>query len=370
MKIVLISGHDAQAARKTGFHFWKDILAARGCTVRFITVGTSLASFFKSKKKDLTPPFNIWHDIAPGVKKFTWLPLFHPFYIHKKYISALLAPLFRLYPMLLPRAILTDVSDADLFIIENGAGPMLAPALHRAGPNARFVYNASDRIGVIKFHPVVKEESMKALCHFDLIRLNAEKLADDFPPAAPVLYIPQGIDKSAFDNSHASPYKGPRNAVSVGDMLFDAATVKYLATRFPDWTFHLFGKKSILDKKFPNVREYGEVPFDSLIPYIRYADIGLAPYAEDEKASYLSQSSLKMVQYTYCRLPIVAPDFVREGRSHILAYRCGDDESVAKAFTSAIDFPRNQINVNAVRAWVDVIDDIIKATLMLPVRQI
>ena len=361
MKIILISGHDAQGQRKTGFHFWKDILAARGHDVRFITVGVSLASFFKKEAKDLVKPFNRWTEIAPRVWKFTWVPPLHPFYTANSKVGAALAPLFRLYPALLTRNLLREVANADLFIIENGAGPMLAPALRRAAPAARFVYNASDSLGVIKFHPVVKEKSLEALALFNLVRLNAEKLAHDFPPSAPVLYIPQGIDKAAFDKAVPTPYEGPRNAISVGDMLFDGEAIETLAMRFPDWTFHLFGKRARLPKTFANVREYGEVSFDALVPYLKHADIGIAPYANDPQAGYLAQSSLKMVQYTYCRLPVIAPHFAKGERSHVMGYASGDGDSVISSFLKAIDIPRNTIDVSDVRGWEDVIDDILKA---------
>jgi len=361
MKVVLISGHDALSDRKTGFHFWKDILAERGADVRFITVGVSRLSFLKKSGKQLFGPFNDWVSLSYQVKKFTWVPLFHPLYVGKGITARITAPLFRHYPSLLPQKIINEVKDADFFIIENGAGPLLVPVFAKHCPNARFIYNASDRLGVLKFHPIVIDGNKKALPHFSLIRCNAAALASDFPPSAPTIYVPQAIDKALFDKTQRSPYKTPRNAISVGDMLFDTAVMETLAQAYPDWTFHLFGKGAKLSRKFSNVREYGEMPFTQLLPYLQHADIGLAPYANAPDADYLSQSSLKMVQYTYCRLPIVAPQFAATGRAHVMAYDPDNSKTAVKAFEAAIAYDRGSIDKNAVQSWDDVIDKILSA---------
>lgn len=357
MKVILISGHDGASDRKTGFHFWAEILASRGHEVRFLTVGSSLLSLLKKNGKQLKKPFNQWVELYPRVHKFTWMPPFHPLYLGKKILDELTRPIFSLYAHMMPADLLDAIKDADVYIIENGAGQMLVPRLAKMNPAARFIFNSCDRPSVVKFHPVVVESEATMLPYIHAIRLNAAAMASDFPKDTETHYIPQAIDKTLFDADMKNPYDRPKNAINVGDMIFDAKAVEILAEHFPDWNFHLFGKGAKVSKPISNVIEHGEVPFLSLIPYLKFADIGLSPYRNTQKAAYLGQSSLKNVQYTYCRLPIVAPAIAGGSRPHIITYSSSDDEqSVVDAFTRAIAYDRQSIDPSVVPSWEDVID--------------
>lgn len=359
MKVVLISGHAADSDRKTGFHFWAKILSKRGVDVDFITVGSSPISLLKKGGKQLKPPYNKWVPIDKRINRFTWLPIFHPLNFNNKFLDYLSFPLFSLYPLLLPRSLKDKIKCADYFIIESGAGIMIVSALRKLCPDAKFIYNYSDRRGVVQFHPIIPYTEKKVLHHFDMIRLNSSDTADEFPANAPTEYIPQAIDKTLFDEASSNPYTTSKNAISVGDMLFDAASIRDLATHFPDWHFHLFGKGAkIGEPALPNVIEYGEMPFQELVQYIKYADIGLAPYAHVPNAAYLSQSSLKLVQYTYCQLPIVAPDFAVTGRSHARGYT--QTSGPVSAFNEAIAIDRRTIEKQQVMGWEEMIDKMMK----------
>lgn len=356
MKVVLISGHDALSDRKTGFHFWADILDKRGVDVDFITVGSSPLSLIKKNSKVLKPPFNEWVKITDHLRKYTWMPIFHPMNFNNKFLNFLSWPVFQFYPHLMPDELLSSVKNADLFIVESGSGPMLVPKLAKINPRAKFIYNPSDRADVVPFHPIISKKSDEALPYFSMIRLNAAAVEQDFPKGAPTKYIPQAIDKTLFDTPHKNPYKSARNVISIGDMLFDQNTVSTLAENFPDWTFHLFGKQAKLTQPLPNVIEYGEKAFDKLVPYLQHADIGLAPYSNTKEAGYLSQSSLKLVQYTYCRLPIVTPGFAAKERAHAFAYNPDSPETLIAAFQQAMVHDRNAIDRSEVQNWDNVID--------------
>lgn len=357
MKIVLVCGHDGASDRKTGFHFWADILSRRGHDVRFVTAGSSLISLLKKNGKPLKTPFNRWVALAPRFLKYTWLPPVHPLCTGSDRLDRLLAPVFALYPLLVPRSLLREVRDADFVIVENGAGPLLVPVFLKHAPDARYIYNVSDRFGVVKFHPLVVRGNIDALPVYDLIRLNAEAAGKDLPEGTKAVYIPQAIDKSLFDAARDTPYATGKNAISVGDMLFDSTAIEILAENYPDWTFHLFGKNARTGKSFPNIREYGERPFQELAPYIKFADIGLAPYADTPDMEYLGQSSLKFVQYSYCGLPVVAPMAACGHRANIIGYTNGRDrQSVVDAFRTAIVFDRSRIDKSDVPDWEDVID--------------
>ena len=260
----------------------------------------------------------------------------------------MISPIVSKYPNLMPKQLTNGISDADLFIIENGAGLLLVPHLKRLCPNAKIVYSVCDRIETLGYHPLIVETEKKVLPLFDLIRVPSEAMISDYDPKYNVKLIPQGLDKSTFDKIRPNPYKTNKNVISVGDMLFDAETVRLLADSFPDWTFHLFGKKAKLENSPKNVIAYGERPFEFLAGYIQHADIGLAPYRDAPNADYLSQSSLKMMQYSYCRLPIIAPNFAAAGRPHVCEYLSQDDNSKLKAMRKSLDFDRNIIDKSTI----------------------
>ncbi|PHJ93472.1 hypothetical protein VF09_37350, partial [Nostoc linckia z9] len=124
----------------------------------------------------------------------------------------------------------------------------------------------------------------------------AEAMRTDFAAQDRVVFVPHGISKGLFDAAATSPYEGPRHAISVGDMMFDAGMIETLAAANPDWTFHLFGKKALPSQPRANIIVHGEVSFGTIVPFIKFADIGIAPYRAGAGADYLSQSSLKMIQ--------------------------------------------------------------------------
>lgn len=363
MNVTLIVAHEYDSPRKVGFHFWADYLVAAGHKVSFVSIRDSWIGLLKGRSLVDTP--NKWLQRNDLLASFSWKPPFHPC-LNKPVLNALLMPLFRRYGDFFPQEAMDKIADSDLVIVESGGGLALIPRLREKCPNAVFIYQASDRLKTVGAHPAILEAEQKALPCFNAIRVPAEVMRDDFVGApCPVLYIPQGMDKSHFEEDHASPYETGKNVVSVGDMLFDEEVIATLAKNFPDWTFHLFGRKAHLSTPLPNVISYGETPIRKLTAYIRHADIGLAPYRTAPNCEYLSQSSLKMVQYTYCKLPIVAPAFAARGRDNVLTYESSAyPDQVCTAFRSAISFDRNRINTNEVLSWSEVLQKMLDAALV------
>lgn len=359
MQIVFVTGHDASSPRKVDFHFWGNALEKKGVDVRFVTVGCSSLTPYKKPPRNFEGPYNRWVDISARIKKYVWWPIFHPLNLGLAPLNVLFWPLFALYPYLLGGDFFAGLDNPGVFIVENGTGLMLVPRLAKKYPNAKFIYTYSDRMDTLNMHPILMAAEKKALPYFQKIRVPALVMKDDFPASAPVEYIAPGMEKSQFEREIANPYSAPRNAISVGDMLFDASAIIDMAKGHPDWNFHLFGKKAHLGVALPNVTEYGERPFAEIVPYLKYADVGMATYGIAPNADYLSQSSLKMMIYTYCRLPIVAPGFAATGRPHVCAYEPGISGSPAAAFERAIIFDRSSIDTSKVLTWDEVIDKII-----------
>lgn len=359
MRIAFITGHTANQKRKTGLHFWSDILINRGDDVRWVTIGLSRLSVFKDDKSPKLPPlpYNVWQMVKPGLSSFIWCPLIHPVKVGP--LTPLLAPLFRLYPHQMPDDLTDELFGCDVVIAESGAGVMLVPAIRELCPDARIIYTASDRMETLRAHPVVVEAEEKALPFIDLIRVVSEKCLNDFPGHKNVRYIPQGIDKVAFDQTEQSPYTTEKNIICAGDMLFDADTVEMMALIFPEIQFHLFGQNAKLQTPTRNVTEYGEYDHARMIPYLKHANLGLAPYKPAKGGNYFAQSGLKISQYTYCKLPVVLPDLIADRPDHLIGYKYGDEASIQSAIEKALNYNSASINNAGIPGWNDVIDEIL-----------
>lgn len=354
----MIAGHQALAPRKVGFHFWSEYLTARGDEVYFITAGQSKLSL-RGKKTRPPEPYNQWIPLSNKLFGLSWVPPFHPC-LNRPILNTLFLPFFSLYPKFFPQSCLSDIEDADYIVIESGAGLSLVPILAKHCPKAKIIYEVSDRLVTVGAHPVIINAEKAALPYLSLVRVPALIMEKDFPAGTPIWYTPQGLNKTDFDTEFASPYSKNKNVVSIGDMLFDAKAIEIMANAFPDWTFHLFGRNAKLPTPITNVIEYGEQPITDLTKYIQHADIGIAPYRQAPNCEYLSQSSLKMIQYTYCQLPIVAPAFAASGRPHVMAYQDSDHpESIIAAFNAAIIYDRSSINKSNVLAWDEMFENML-----------
>ncbi|MGV8937229.1 MAG: hypothetical protein ACOH2J_08915 [Allorhizobium sp.] len=358
--VLIVSGqHFATAPRKVDLHFIAETLIAGGDHVDFLSCRLSwISRFLKDGRFTFarTRVTNRWVSVSTEFDEFIWMGAIHPMNLKLPALNALTAPIFRQWSRMLPGAVRARLSGYSHVLVESGPAPLLMRKIRKAAPNAQIIYHAADRLQTINVHPCVEDELLSTIGQYDLIHVMAEALRADFPGDAPVVYLPHGISREVFDTASINPYPTARNAVSVGDMLFDSDVIETLAEAFPEWTFHLFGKKAHLDKPRANVVAHGEVAFETIVPFIKFADIGLAPYRLSDSADYLSQSSLKMIQYTYCRLPIVAPGFAASGRSHVCAYMPGDAASIRDAFAQAAEYDRSTIDRSQVRSWSEMTD--------------
>jgi 2-beta-glucuronyltransferase len=61
-----------------------------------------------------------------------------------------------------------------------------------------------------------------------------------------------------------------------------------------------------------------------------------------------------MQQYSYCRLPIVAPRFLECSRSNVFYYEPADDRSICRALTEAAGCDRSRIQPENLHSWTDI----------------
>jgi 2-beta-glucuronyltransferase len=354
-RVLIVTGqHFATQPRKVDLHFMAEALNARGIQVDFLSMRLSLVSRLMSDERwafAKTRALNQWTEITPLLGEFIWVSTVHPISLGKPLLDMVSTPLAKVYGRHIPRAVKAELPEYTHILVESGISILTIPEIRRLAPKARIIYHAADRLSTIGAHPAAHTVLRENIGAVDLVHVMADAIRGDIPPGAPTIHLPHGISRATFDQITESPYRTSRNAVSVGDMLFDADMIVTLATTYPDWTFHLFGRLAHLEEALPNVVAHGERPFDDVAAYIKFADIGIAPYRPKEDADYLSQSSLKMIQYSYCRLPIVAPRFAAAGRAHVLAYDPGGTGSIRAAFKAAVEFDRTTIDTSGVMSW-------------------
>jgi 2-beta-glucuronyltransferase len=358
MRILFVSTHAfLPSTRKTSVHFVSEALAERGHAVATLSVGYSLLT--RLKDPDLyhqlvSEQKNRFVERHPGYRSACYMPAVHPFSSENPLMNRITGLLFRLYGNVLPRFMKVEIEASDIVILESGSSICFFDAIRRINDKARIFYFNRDRLDTIGASQFLIELEQRIAVAFDRVFLPSPRMAECLPPSTKVRYVPQGIDKASFDQCETSPYPvGIRNAVSVGNMLFDHAAVAAMAYHNPAVTFHLFGAG--ISGDFPsNVKVYGERSFEEIIPYIKFADFGLAPYRLTEKELYLARSSLKLQQYSYCLLPILVPDLLADTRDNLIAYRQTGEDNWVGVVDRALTAGKNQAWRDGILSWDEV----------------
>lgn len=365
-RVAVFSVHYLKSKRRADPHFIAEAFCRLGWDVVFVTVSISPLSRLRRDDRfsyPIDPELGRVVEVAPRLRSFVWYRPWHPVNLRHRFLNALSAPFFARYGAGDLGAGRPLLADADLFVFESTAGIMLFDQLKALNPRARFVYRVSDDMRVIGNHPVIIAAEERLGPRFDLVSLPARTMRPLFGRYGNIAFHRHGIDKAAFDAPAPNPYPpGTVNAVSVGATLFDAAALADAADCCPDWRFHVFTWHRDLPAR-ANIVVYDERPFAETVPYIRHADVGLALYTWRAGAENLADSSLKMIQYEYCRLPTVAPAFAKApDATHVFGYRPGDAASMAAALRAAHAFDRTAIDPSRIGTWDDLARHLATAT--------
>jgi 2-beta-glucuronyltransferase len=124
-------------------------------------------------------------------------------------------------------------------------------------------------------------------------------------------------------------------------MLFDTSFFEIAAQQFPEITFHIIGS-GVHRKNLPDrIIYYEEMNFRDTIRFVKYANLGIAPYRATPDAEYLADTSLKLQQLALFGIPAVCPNFaVGCMRGYRFGYTPGDRVTIGKAIQSALSCPR------------------------------
>jgi len=358
MKVLFISGHAfLPCTRKAGTHFVSEALAKHGHSVSMLSVGYSQLTRLKNTKLYgllASNQKNRFVEWSPHYRSGSYLPLLHPFSSKSQWLNRLTSLHFRLYGRLLPRFMRDEIAAADAVLLESGTSICFFDAIRRINERAGIVYFRRDRMDTIGGSQYLVELERRLAPKFDFVSAISPRMAADLPATTRVKYLPQGLRKSSFDECKISPYPvGSRNGIVVGDMLFDSEALAALAHNNPHVTFHLFGNGLSGDFS-DNVKCYGERPFDETVPYIKFANFGIAPYRMTEKERYLVESSLKLLQYSYCLLPILAPELLSGVRTNIITYNQDGEEDWAGVMERVLTARRSLAWRDGILSWEEV----------------
>jgi 2-beta-glucuronyltransferase len=351
-RVILFTGHYFESKRKAGFHWLADAYWRMGWEVIFVTVSISWLSWLRKDYRFEYPILkerNKLKQVKDNLFSYILFTPWHPANLRNGLLNFISEPLFSFYGKKLPSNLEKIISNSDLIIFESTPGLLLFERVKQISPNARFVYRVSDDLRLLKNHPIVIKTEEKIASQFDLISIPSSYTYERFKKYKNAVLHYHGIRKDLFDKKYNNPYKEKNNLIFVGNSHFDYSFIEIASQLFPKYNFHIIGPiKGIPNKK--NIYSYGEMPFIETIPYIKHADVGLHTLSYKIGAESFTDS-LKVIQYTYCKLPIIAPNYLQTNRKNMFYYKPGEPESIKKAILDAILFDRANVSLEGINSW-------------------
>jgi 2-beta-glucuronyltransferase len=362
---ILVTGHYFNSKRKAGFHWLADSLWRQGWEVIFLTAAISWLSVIRRDYRLAYPVLkeaNQLLQIEPGLYSYVWFTPWHPANLRLDFLNDLSGDIFCRYSQLPLGEVEPFVRDADLIFFESTPAILLFEKFKTLNQKAKYIYRVSDDLRLLRNHPLVLETEQEIAPKFDLISVPSQSIYEIFQGLPNLEIHWHGIRKDLFDKDYTNPYLLDKklNLVFVGNSYFDRNFLQIASQTFPNWNFHIIGPIPNLPQR-NNIIAYGELPFEQTIPYLKYADIGLQTLSYSPGVDSFSDS-LKIIQYTYCKLPIIAPIYLKSSRDHIFYYFADSQETIKKALIEAANYNHNQIVIDNIYSWDEMIEKFIQYT--------
>jgi 2-beta-glucuronyltransferase len=338
-ELLFISGHDYRSKRQANVHFIASSLKRYG-RVNFYSIGFSLLSRLKRD-----PRADLWADSNrvcefDDISCYLERNLLHPFNTQRDWLKLPEALWFESYKIRPRRQLWNWVQAADTIILESGISTLLAKQIALANPNATKIYIASDDLRTIGCSDYLVQCLSGSATSFDYAVLPSALLAPAMPQAMKLVRIPHGVDQAAFTTEQRSPYSQALNAISVGSMLFDAKFFEIACRNFPDVKFFIIGGgQESWRVNAPNAVIMPEMAFSETVRYIKHASVGIAPYAAGPVPYYLSDTSMKLMQYQAAGINAVCPYFAVGQTAGRFGYDPDREESIVHAIRQALTTP-------------------------------
>lgn len=338
--VILISGHYLRSKRRAGFHHLAEAYQRAGWDVTFVTAAISLLSQLRGDYRFEYPVRAEANRLIPVEERLTSFVLLtrtHPGNLGLELANRLSAPWFARYARVSLGPLAEPLGRADLIIFEGTAALLLVERIRRLAPRARLVYRASDDLRALDVHPLILEAEARAVPLFDLVSAATPQIADFLASFGQVEVHPPAVDKEAFDRKTASPYRERPAAAFAGvSPRFDYDTLRAASLLAPHVAFHVIGPPP--RPLAENVFFQPELSFETVVRYLQHATFGLLFFPSGYPG--LGQGN-KVAQYSYCRLPIVAPADLGSDRANVCAFERGERESLRHALEEAEWMPHS-----------------------------
>ena len=351
---LVLSAHDYRSPRKASIHFITNELAKRGPT-RFFSLRYSMLSRYTADPRlSLDDQAN---RIAThqGVECYLWKTMIHPFNTRRSWLRPAESIMYRWYSQGRNNVLRQWIKEATVILLESGVAPVFFDLIKQLNPSAKILYRASDSLEAINVAEYVNDAFARIAGDINTIALPSRALVDSIPSRHNLIFVPHGIDHSVAEKADPSPYEGEGiHAVSVGSMLFDPTFFVLASKRFSQIHFHVIGSGHPRHPEYgDNVTVYGEMPFAQTLRYIKHARIGIAPYSSTNLPTYLRDTSLKLIQYEFFKLPAICPTFIAADYPTRFGYDIGDGDSIEQAINRALS-PVQPLVTRQVLSWGEV----------------
>lgn len=340
-RVILVSPAYLGSKRRIGFHHLARAYRSLGWDVVFVTAPISFLSRVRGDYRFEYPvreEANRLVRVDEHLASYVLMTRWQPGNLRTPLANRLSSQLFRRYARLPLGALAELLPETDLVVFEGTAALLLVPRFRELAPSARIVYRASDDLRRLRVHPLLLQAEAETVAQVDLTSVPTPEMAAAIGAYGPVHVHPPAIDKEALDRSTASPYGvGPAAVFAGVTPLFDYETLAAAARLAPHVAFHVVGLRP---RAMPaNVTFRAEMPYDDVVPYLQHATYALLFFPPGYPS--LGQGN-KVAQYSYCRLPIVAPSFFQAHRSNMCVYDVGDDVTLGRALAAAEAMPHEQ----------------------------
>jgi 2-beta-glucuronyltransferase len=339
-RVTLISGHYLGSKRRAGFHHLADAYCGLGWDVTFVTAAISQISWLRDDYRFDYPvraEANRLVQVRERLASYVLMSRAHPGNLGSGLANRLATPLFARYANVSLGPLEERLREADLVVFEGTAALLLVERVRGLAPCARLVYRASDDLRALGVHPLILDAEARTVPLFDLVSAPTREIADVLAPYGAVEVQPPGIDKRGFDRATQSPYGAGPTAVFAGvSPLFDYESLAAAAELAPPVAFHVIGPPP---RSLPaNVSFHPELPFEEVVAYLQHATFGLLLFPPGYAS--LGKGN-KVAQYSYCRLPIIAPSDLRADRPNVVVFERGDSDSLRSALEEAERIPHS-----------------------------
>ncbi len=368
MNIVLLSNHWYFSPRQAGFHHLAHAFHSQGHHVVFVTVGLSWISYlrrdYRTRYKGLWNSRNKLQQVKENFLSYVHFTPLHPHTLLISMLDTFFSKYMNKYDSYPFGDLEKYIQKSDVIIYESSVALFLFRRCSELAQDARHIYRVSDDIAILRSTPecMIKLEKEIAPA-FDLISVPCSYLQKKFLGLSNVGLHLHGLNTEVFKNIDKNPYtQGTKNVVFVGSSHFDAESIYLMALQNRQIFFHIIGNVHapfFLSKLF-NVCTYGELPFIKTVPYIYFADVGLQTIKFSPQIFSMTDS-LKVIQYRYCGLPIVSPEFLDLQHEGVFFYKPGDRASCSKALQKALLSGKNFGRSVGVHTWSEVSIDILNS---------